>query len=62
MPSGMSKDDIPMVNYKLQPTLRSKLFNYAKFVESFDINYFIQDETIILSHCENHCTTMSHLK
>ena len=49
----MSKDDIPMLTYKLQPPIRSKIFNYKKFVESLDINSFIQKETIIPCNCEN---------
>ena len=53
MPCSMSKDDIPMVTYKLQPPIRSKIFNHKKFVESLDINSFIQDENIIPCNCEN---------
>ena len=29
MPSDMSKDDIPVVTYKVQQPIRSKLFNQA---------------------------------
>ena len=50
----MSKDDITIINFKLQETVRFKLFNCAKFVESFDTDSFTQDETILLSHCENY--------
>lgn len=32
-----------------------KLFNYAKFVESFDINSFTQDETVIVKIIVEHC-------
>ena len=53
MPSSMSKDDIPMVTYKLQPPIRSKIFNHKKFVESLDIESFIQNETIIPCNCQN---------
>lgn len=31
-----------------------KLFNYAKFEESFDINSFTQDETIIVKIIAEH--------
>ena len=53
MPSDMSKDDTPMVSYKLQKVVRSKLFYHKKIVESFDINFFIQNETSLLCHCES---------
>ena len=42
MLSKMSKDDIPMVTYNLQQTIKFKLFNHKTFVESFDINFCIQ--------------------
>ena len=42
-----------MVTYRLQLPIRSKLFKHNKFVESFDINSIIQDETILPCHCEN---------
>ena len=51
--SDMFKDDIPMVLYKLQQPIRSKLFNHKTFVKSYDINSFIQNETILSSHCKN---------
>ena len=53
MPSNMSKDDIPMVTYKLQPPIRSKIFNHKQFVESLDINAFIQNEAIMPCNCED---------
>lgn len=28
-------------------------FNHKKFIESFDINSFIQNQTILTCHCEN---------
>ena len=49
----MSKDAVPMVTYKLQQSIRSKLFNHEKFVELFNINTFIQNATILSCHCEN---------
>ena len=45
MLSDLSKDDIPMVIYKLQQPLRFKLFNR--------INFFIQNGNILLCHHEN---------
>ena len=39
--------------YKSQQTVRSKLFNYKKFSESFDIYFFTQNQTIPTCHCEN---------
>ena len=54
MPSDISKDDIPnlpMVTYKLQQLIRSKLFNYKQFVESFDVNFFTQDKTMLPCKC-----------
>ena len=42
-----------MVTYILQQPIRPKLFNHKYFVESFDINSFIQNKTIISGHSEN---------
>ena len=48
MPSDMSKDDIPMVTYKLQNPGRSKLFDHKKIVKSFEISPFIQNASILV--------------
>ena len=53
MSSGMSKDDTPMVTYKLQQPIRSKLFNHKVLVELFGINTFLQNATIPPCHCKN---------
>ena len=51
--ADMSKYGIPMVTYKLQQPIRSKQFNHKMFADSFDINFLIQDEAILLYHCQN---------
>ena len=53
MPSDLSKDDIPLLTFKLQQPIRFKLSNNKMFVESFDINSFIQDEAILTCRHEN---------
>ena len=42
-----------MVTCKLQESTRFKLFNHKKFVESFGIELFIQNEIILPRACEN---------
>ena len=53
MSSDMSKDDTPMFTKNLKQPVRSKLFNRKNFVKSFDINFFIHNETILPRLCEN---------
>ena len=56
MLSDISKDDItniPMVTYKLEQLIRSKLFNHKEFVKSFFVNFFTQDKTMLSRKCEN---------
>ena len=60
MRSDISKDDIPMVTCRLQKPIRSKWFNHKKFVESFNINLFIQTASITPCQGEND-TTWPHL-
>ena len=50
----MSKNDIPVFTYKLQQPIKCKLFNHKKFPESFDLNSFIQNETIYRSLTWSH--------
>ena len=55
MHSNMSKDDIPMFLSLLTNDRNASNPNYSKikrFVESSDINSFIQNEIILLCHRE----------
>ena len=42
-----------MVTYKLQKTIRFKLFNHKNLVESFNNNFLNQNERNLSCHCEN---------
>ena len=52
MPSDLSKDDIPIVTYKSKQPIRSKLFNYKKFIKSstFDITKPFHHVTVKINH------------
>ena len=45
------RNDIPTVIYKLTDSIRSKLFNYKEFVQTIDVDAFIQDNTILPCDC-----------
>ena len=47
------REDTPTVVYQLTDTIRSKLFNYKKFVQSLDVDAFLQDNTILPCECDH---------
>ena len=51
MPDQMTKDDIPMVTYKLKEPIRAKIFNHKAFVNSLDINNFIRNKESLPCNC-----------
>ena len=44
---------MPTVVYNLPPSIRSKIFNFNKFVEELDINNFLLDNKTIPCNCAN---------
>ena len=52
LPRNLRKDS-PMVVSRLSNTIRSKLFNYKKFVQSIDVNSFLNDNTLFPCDCQN---------
>ena len=52
LPSNLRQDS-PTIVYELTDTIRSKLFNYKKFVQSIDVDSFLSDDTILPCDCEN---------
>ena len=54
------KNDSPMVVYNLSNTIRGKLFNYKKFVQSLDVDAFLQDNTILPCECDHSPFTDAH--
>ena len=47
------KNDSPTVIYQLTDTVRSKLFNYKKFVQSLDVDTFLSDNSILPCECDH---------
>ena len=47
----MGDDDIPMVVYKLTPSIRSDIFNYKSFVSNFNIDEFHNNPNCIPCFC-----------
>ena len=45
------RNDIPTVIYQLTDSIRSKLFNYKEFVQTLDVDAFIEDNTILPCDC-----------
>lgn len=52
LPDKFDKKHKPTVLYKLNNTIRAKIFNYKHFMADFDINSFVEDNTILPCHCE----------
>ena len=52
LPSSL-KDDLPTVVYKLKDTIRSKVFNYKKFVQSIDVEKLINDSSSLPCECQS---------
>ena len=53
------RDDTPTVVYKLSDTIRSKLFDYKKFVQSIDVNSFFDNPDNFPCDCE-HSSFVNH--
>ena len=49
-----------MVVYNFTNTIRGKLFNYKKFVQSLDVDAFLQDNTILPCECDHSTFTDAH--
>ena len=54
------RDDLPTVVYRLKDTIRSKVFNYKKFVQSIDVDKFINDNSILPCECHSSPFTNAH--
>ena len=50
LPTDIKCND-PTVVYFLMNTVRSKIFNFNKFVSNLDVKAFIQDNTILRCNC-----------
>ena len=50
LPTDIKCND-PTVVYSLTNTVRSKIFNFNKFVSNLDVKAFIQDNTILRCNC-----------
>lgn len=47
------RKNIPTVVYQLSDTIRSRLFNYKKFVQSLDVDTFLSDNSILPCNCDH---------
>ena len=47
------RNDIPTVIYQLTDSIRSKLFNYKDFVQTLNIDAFIEDNNTLPCDCHN---------
>ena len=54
LPSNFCESDIPMVVYSLNSSIRSKLFNYKRFVEDLDINKFVENTNSVSCCCSKY--------
>ena len=54
IPNLMEVLDIPMIVYCLKPPIRSKVFNYKKFVKNLDLNSFSLNQSSIPCHCSEY--------
>jgi len=52
LPQDLS-NDIPTIIYQLTDSIRSKLFNYKEFVQTLDVDAFIEDNNILPCDCLN---------
>ena len=55
-PHLMEESDVPMVVYSLSQPIRSKVFNYKKFVKDLDLDTFCRDVKSIPCHCKKYDT------
>ena len=54
LPTDIISDD-PTVVYSLTYPIRSKIFNFNKFVFNVDFKVFLQDNIILLCKCAGSC-------
>ena len=60
LPPDLRKNS-PTVVYNLTSPIRSKLFNYKEFVQSLNVNAFINDNSILPCQCaQSHLTNPDH--
>ena len=60
LPSSCIKFDVPMVIYKLKQNIGTKIFNYNKFVENFDVDNFLKNEDTLPCTCKDSQFADSH--
>ena len=53
LPSSSVKFPIPMVTYKLTPTISTKFFNLNKFVNNVDLDLFLANPDSLPCRCNN---------
>ena len=53
-PHMMDDTDVPMVVYSLSQTIRSKVFNYKKFVNNLDLDLFSHNIKSVPCHCNKY--------
>ena len=53
LPSSSVKFPIPMVNYKLTPPISTRFFNFNKFVNNLDLNFFLASPDSQPCKCNN---------
>ena len=51
-PAEVMEDEIPMVVFKLTEPIRSKIFNYSKFVSKLDVDQAFSDISTIPCYCD----------
>jgi hypothetical protein len=51
LPSSVVDEDIPSIVYSLSKTIRSKIFNYTKFVSSLDLDQAVTDINTVPCAC-----------
>ena len=47
------RDDVPTVVYQLTNSIRSKMFNHKKFVQSIEVNKLLIDDSILPCECHD---------
>ena len=52
LPNDLKKDT-PMVVYELTGTIRAKIFNYKRFVQTLDVDSFLADNSTLPCECQN---------
>ena len=52
LPVNISKDNLPMITYKLGETIRHTIFNYKSFVKDLDVDNILGDIDKLPCNCE----------